>query len=592
MIKFFLQSICVIFLLTGSLSKVFSQNQPITKSEILQTIDNKQYYIHTVQAKETAYAISRAYGISYTQLTEINPGIENGLSIGQTLKIPYTESISKPIEQGQTSTASKEVFSVNNQEFIIHIVEQGQTVYSIARLYTITPKQILEANPDFVQNLPVGSKLLIPKTIENKETEQLPKQNTIVEAEKNNSKQEAYTGESTNEKPSQKIEESKEIASKTQQIPQQILQKKSIRIVFMLPFMLDINSKEHTETEIINKQIFIHPTTYPFIEYYEGVLLAVDSLRKKGVAVQLEVFDSSKDSSDIQHILSKINPINLDLIIGPVFPVAFSIAADFAKKHKIPIVSPLSNEDVAVKSNPYVIQVNSPQRYRYKEIAKFASQYNQSNVIFVYNSIDLEQSQIQECKRIFTQYYADSIKKYGIKLKEVYFPKLGLDGVEKAMSTSDKNIIIVFSRNQAFINNLVTKLFQFSKKYDIHLVGLPMWEKYDNLELDFLFALQFQFVSNGYVDYSNTEVKSFIELYRTIYSTEPSKYSFQGYDQMLYFSEVISNSAASSMQNITATNKTGLHDTYNFVREQSNSGVVNTSVQTIFYTKTFEKLYK
>jgi hypothetical protein len=35
-----------------------------------------------------------------------------------------------------------------------------------------------------------------------------------------------------------------------------------------------------------------------------------------------------------------------------------------------------------------------------------------------------------------------------------------------------------------------------------------MWEKYDNLELDFLFALQFQFVTNGYVDYTKDELRN------------------------------------------------------------------------------------
>ncbi|HRS19508.1 MAG TPA: LysM domain-containing protein, partial [Bacteroidales bacterium] len=70
---------------------IYSQNQLIAKSQVIENIDAKKYYIHTVQAKETAYAISRAYGISYSELLQHNPGIETGLSIGQTLKIPYTE---------------------------------------------------------------------------------------------------------------------------------------------------------------------------------------------------------------------------------------------------------------------------------------------------------------------------------------------------------------------------------------------------------------------------------------------------------------------------------------------------------------------
>ncbi len=571
---------------------IYSQNQLIAKSQVIENIDAKKYYIHTVQAKETAFAISRAYGISYSELLQHNPGIETGLSIGQTLKIPYTEQEQKnnevPISQ------SKEVISVNNQDFIVHIVEQGQTVYSIARMYDIAPVKILETNPDYTENLPIGVKLIIPKI---KQTQPV-KQESIAEQSKVNDKKDtpqvSEKSKETSVVSDKKIDNN--ISAKQEQVREvvkEVSQKKqSVRIVLMLPFMLDINSKEYTEVEIINKQIQIHASTFPFIEYYEGVLLAVDSLRKKGISVQLEVFDSSKDSIYIQEILSEINTNNLDLIIGPVFPVAFSIASESAKKHKIPIVSPLSSEDIALKTNPYVIQVNSPQRYRFKEIAKFASEYKQCNVIFVYNSIELEQAQVQECKRIFSVYYPDSIKKNSITFKEVYFPKMGLDGVEKSLSNSSKNVIIVLSRNQAFINNLVTKLYQYSKKFDVHLVGLPMWEKYDNLELDFLFALQFQFVTNGYVDYTKDEVKKFIELYRTLYKTEPTKFSFQGYDQMMFFSELLSEYDDALLQKITQVSKTGLHDSYMFVREQSSSGIVNTSAQTVYYTKTFEKKYK
>lgn len=576
----------VLLLFVANTRVVFSQNQPIIKSQVIETIDAKKYYIHAVQAKETAYAISRAYAITYAELLQHNPGIEAGLPVGKTLKIPYVETESKKLES--VAPKSKEIISVNNQDFIIHVVEQGQTIYSIGRTYKLSPAKILESNPDYTESLPIGAQLIIPKP----KTAVIPpqKQDSITEQPKLTPKKEPVTIVSN---VADTIENHKTDINKTREVIETVtFKKQSVRIVLMLPFMLDINSKEQVETEIINKHIQIHPSTFPFVEYYEGMLLAVDSLRKKGISVQLEVYDSSKDSIYIQEILTKINPNKLDLIIGPVFPVAFSIAAEFAKKYKIPIVSPLSSDDIAIKSNPYVIQVNSPQRYRFKEIADFASEHKNCNVIFVYNSIDLEQAQVQECKRIFNLYYADSLKKNGIKLKEVYFPKLGLDGVEKAMNAEEKNIIIVLSRNQAFINNLVTKLFQFSKKYDIHLVGLPMWEKYDNLELDFLFALQFQFVTNGFVDYRNTDVKRFIETYRTIYSIEPTRFSFQGYDQLLFFAELIAESGDGMLQRITQVSKTGLHDTYMFVREQSTSGIVNSSAKTVFYTKTFEKLYK
>src|SRR5450759_4385453 len=51
-------------------------------------ISGVPYYIHIVKKGETAYSISRAYGITVEELTRENPPAVYGVNEGQALRIP------------------------------------------------------------------------------------------------------------------------------------------------------------------------------------------------------------------------------------------------------------------------------------------------------------------------------------------------------------------------------------------------------------------------------------------------------------------------------------------------------------------------
>ncbi len=56
-------------------------------------ISGVTYYIHQVRKGETAYSISKAYGITVEELTKENPPAVYGLNEGQTLRIPFKSAM-------------------------------------------------------------------------------------------------------------------------------------------------------------------------------------------------------------------------------------------------------------------------------------------------------------------------------------------------------------------------------------------------------------------------------------------------------------------------------------------------------------------
>jgi membrane-bound lytic murein transglycosylase D len=102
---------------------------------------------HTVQPKETLYAIAHAYNVGVMDLVKWNNlDLQEGLRIGQILKV----SAEEPVVQ-----------AVANDRELVHEVQSSDTLYSIARKYGVTIKEIMEWNQKKDFSLSIGEKLKV-----------------------------------------------------------------------------------------------------------------------------------------------------------------------------------------------------------------------------------------------------------------------------------------------------------------------------------------------------------------------------------------------------------------------------------------------
>lgn len=82
---------------------------PIKKSEKIETIDGKKFYIHPVEKGQTLYSIAKTYGTTVDIVLVSNPDAVDGLRPGDKLKIPYsgnTDVIKKEIESKATNAGT------------------------------------------------------------------------------------------------------------------------------------------------------------------------------------------------------------------------------------------------------------------------------------------------------------------------------------------------------------------------------------------------------------------------------------------------------------------------------------------------------
>lgn len=92
----------------------------------------------------------------------------------------------------------------------------------------------------------------------------------------------------------------------------------------------------------------------PILDLYQGMKLAVDSLSKSGVQIDLLAYDTEHDPEVTRQLLTQEELKSVDLLIGPLFADDAKPVQLFAKQNQINlIVNPVSNNSDFLKDNPY-----------------------------------------------------------------------------------------------------------------------------------------------------------------------------------------------------------------------------------------------
>ena len=109
-----------------------------------------KFTFHTVSKGETSYGIAKKYQINLNEFFNYNPDAYNGLSKGDTLKIPIKSFIIQTLDNEIDSTVKR------------HKVLQGETLWSIAKIYGVKLSTIKAYNKLITNELSESQLLLIP----------------------------------------------------------------------------------------------------------------------------------------------------------------------------------------------------------------------------------------------------------------------------------------------------------------------------------------------------------------------------------------------------------------------------------------------
>lgn len=500
---------------------------------------------HTIQAGETLYQLTLKYNVTVQAICTANPGLSaSNFRIGQVISIPAQTAI-QPAKENLSETAAQTSSGKKTDWRDMHKVERKETIFSISRQYGISEEELIAANPELKKGkLKRGSFLFIPYPA---------------------SKQPAKEPEKT----PARIPSNEELFAQNKQSLKKI---QNIKAAVLLPFTEGKNRDEQMR----------------MVEYYEGFLMAVDSLKRQGISVNLYTYDTKGKSDVTQSILAKEEMKNMDIIFGPAHAANVKTLAEFAEKNQTRVVVPFSPEVEQVFKNPYIYQVNTPQSYLYSEVYEhFLRKFSKANIVF----LDAGTGQNEK---------AEFIKgmKNELKTNQVAYKHISNSDTLKILAAIDstrENIFIPTSGKDLSLTRLIPQLTQIRRSYpnvDLHLFGYPEWQTYTQDYLASFYELDTYFYSSFYTNNLFPAAVRFTQEYRRWYSKDMAnifpKYGMLGFDTGYFFLKGLAQEGSQLENNLNRVQVTPIQTGFKFERVNNWGGFINRKVFFVHLTKDFE----
>ncbi|HIY87989.1 MAG TPA: LysM peptidoglycan-binding domain-containing protein [Candidatus Bacteroides pullicola] len=501
---------------------------------------------HTIAPDETLYRLTVKYNTTAKAICDANPGLSaDNFRIGQVIRIPAAQAegeATTPVRQ-EPQTAIQGPVESRCRE--MHKVKRRETVFSISRKYGITEEELIAANPEIKDKEKVkrGTLLCIPypaaqeQQAEQNEPAHIPTNTELFQA---------------NQKEAKRY--------------------KTIRAAIVLPFY-NVAKSESAR----------------MIEYYEGFLMAVDSLKRTGTSIDLYTYNSGPESASLNSILDKPEMKQMDIIFGPLYKGHITPLADFAKKNDIRLVIPFTSKDNTVFRNPNIYQINTPQSYLYSEVYDhFVRQFAKANIVFI------NATQGTKDKADFIKGLKEELRGKGITFKSLD-ENATAASIGAVLATGRENVFIPTSGSNLTLIKILPQLTLTVREHpeqSIHLFGYPEWQTYTKDHLEAFFELDTYFYSSFYTNNllpaSIRFTRNYQQWYRKDMEERYPKFGMLGFDTGYFFLKGLSSYGTEFEKDIQQLNLIPIQTGFKFQRVNNWGGFINRKVFFIHFTKNFE----
>lgn len=551
-------------------------------------LDQNSIFYHNIERGETVYSLAAMYNTTEAEIYRLNPSARDGINEGGVLIVPQRKVISE----------------VKEENYRYHTISPKENLYSVSKTYSLTPENIIAANPGLsVQTFQIGKTIRIP-FFESNETFSSYEGPVVIEPTRHNVKQgenlysiaqkyNVTVAEIEKENPGVsptdlKINSSLIIPVKKydRELARQdavnesranllLSDRKSseklnmIQVGLLMPF-LDKTNGQNTRIQ----------------EYYEGFLLAVEKLKKQGANLELYVFDIGTDSNTkkLESLLSTLEMQNLDLIVGGVSDSQIKILSDFSKSKNIKYVIPFSSKNTEVLNNGNIFQVNTPQSNLYTKASQvFVSKFNRANIIFLDTSTDNKKDNLI------------TIMQNDLKNKSIPYQSIAISGdldesLTPLLSDTKENILIPESGDISVLGQVLgslNTLKEIHPELNVKLFGYPEWQTYEENYLKDYHNHGTYFYSSFYVDKNATETDDFKRDFKKWYkkdlqNTYP-QYAMLGYDTGLYFLAALHQNGRNFETKLNNLNVNTIQFAFHFDRVNNWGGFINTGLYLVNY---------
>ncbi|MFM7022154.1 MAG: ABC transporter substrate-binding protein [Flavobacteriales bacterium] len=457
-------------------------------------------------------------------------------------------------------------------------VKPKQTLYGLSKDYSVSPGDIKKANNGLEGGLKSGQNILIPTNITAPVKDDLPveKKTTTTAISTDPKEEDKLKIIRDFYKPSDSL--SKRLPNGVCPTPNLMDQDKFkdrdyVKVAIILPFQLAlVDSLQSQKKEFQDFKIPIDVQF--FVDFYEGALIALDTLKQQGYKVVVSVYDDRADSNVVKQIMSRPEFDSFDLVIGPAHASCVKVAARICAQKKIYLISAFSKVNEILDGNPYVIKTVPSRKSFLLSIAENTIKENTDANIILVGESEGSRKNVEVIKTYFTEQGVSAT------VKNVNASKLqvSIDDIRLSLSKDKVNVIIMPSENEGNVTKFVNSFSKLTKDYRIVVYGMESWQEYVGLDVNQMQNLTVHLPAANLARYDYALNDKMIHAYAKRFRTEPSDYAYTGYDVVSIFVPYLKKSRDFGSDKFLNRKWNGTMADYYFVRKNAESGIENTKV--------------
>lgn len=330
------------------------------------------------------------------------------------------------------------------------------------------------------------------------------------------------------------------------------------------------------------------------VEFYEGLLIAVDEAQKHGQKIEVQTFDIG--SLNLNNILNDEGLRRSGAIIAPMESDQIIRVAQFAEANDIPLVSPFKYCKELEQGYPHVIQLNTSKTTVYDRLSReLTSRFAGYTIVFVRDSLFASQPDA------YPQMLKSQLDRNGQGYYSyVYNEPQSVASMDSVLNLDAKNVLYVLETPQRdalrrFFPSLKNKLFldanpvtaesdstgMVTLSHQIAILGYPEWQTYTSDFMDYFYDLNVWMFSQFYVNPFEEDVQQFQSDFKYWYSRELMalypKYGVYGYDVARFLLAQLGShySGKTFCDDYSNVHPKSLQTDINLVREKSDGCLQN-----------------
>ena len=354
--------------------------------------------------------------------------------------------------------------------------------------------------------------------------------------------------------------------------------------------MLPVSAKRPTGKERVRVGVLLplkEKTTRgaKMVEFYQGLLMAVDSMKHAGLNIDIVALHSGNSANDMDHLLASNSFADCDVLFGSLDGAQLPLLADYCDIHGVRLVVPFSSPSASVLSHPTSYMVSAPRNIVQEEAAWIVqNQFGNDSFVLVDTHENNDEGQ-QFVEQLRGQ----------LSSKGIYMRPLPIDGDEmayfQAFNSLRKNIVVLNSPSIKALNKFLPKLKEYLRNHPdvkVSLLGYPDWQTYTSQLLADFYQFDTYIYSTFYrnpLEGRNSEFeRAFIHHFRRPMTETYPRYALMGFDLGYFFLRGLSIYGDGFERNLLNVPARPFQHPLRFGTLETDGGYVNGFVQLIHYT--------